>query len=213
MFLTLHSTAPLNLFFFCVFHTEEAKQRKNTKLGTMLKELPSLSTILSAYASISAMAMLIRTILNEMLPERMTNYIFSMIYDFTSAYFSSDFTFIIENRWHAGDNQLFRAAEIYLPTIIGPSSDSLLVGFDESSDPTTPPKRSIPVDCRIKDDFDGMRLEWTLSSIEPKKYYVPTKRFFSLTLMIKNVLCGSRPLSSTRQHLRPWQWSPSLRNS
>ncbi|MBA0653483.1 hypothetical protein Goklo_020654 [Gossypium klotzschianum] len=137
----------------------------------MLKELPSLSTILSAYASISAMAMLIRTILNEMLPERMTNYIFSMIYDFTSAYFSSDFTFIIEDRWHAGDNQLFRAAEIYFPTIIGPSSDSLLVGFDKSSDPTAPPKPSIPVDCRFKDDFDGMRLEWTLSSIEPKKYF------------------------------------------
>ncbi|TYG94663.1 hypothetical protein ES288_A11G206400v1 [Gossypium darwinii] len=163
----------------------------------MLKELPSLSTILSAYASISAMAMLIRTILNEMLPERMTNYIFSMIYDFTSAYFSSDFTFIIENRWHAGDNQLFRAAEIYLPTIIGPSSDSLLVGFDESSDPTTPPKRSIPVDCRIKDDFDGMRLEWTLSSIEPKKYYVPTKRFFSLT-------CNKRDRERVEQRYFPY---------
>lgn len=93
----------------------------------MLKELPSLFTIFSAYASISAMAMLIRTILNEMLPERMRNYVSSMIYDFTSAYFSADFTFIIEDRWHSGDNQiLFRAAEIYLPTVIGPSSDSLL---------------------------------------------------------------------------------------
>ncbi|KAK8270532.1 hypothetical protein V6Z11_D11G201800 [Gossypium hirsutum] len=163
----------------------------------MLKELPSLSTILSAYASISAMAMLIRTILNEMLPERMTNYIFSMIYDFTSAYFSSDFTFIIEDRWHAGDNQLFRAAEIYFPTIIGPSSDSLLVGFDKSSDPTAPPKPSIPVDCRFKDDFDGIRLEWTLSSIEPKKYYVPTKRFFSLT-------CNKRDRERVEQRYFPY---------
>ncbi|PPD99778.1 hypothetical protein GOBAR_DD03184 [Gossypium barbadense] len=147
----------------------------------MLKELPSLSTILSAYASFSAMAMLFRTILNEMLPERMQNYIASKIYDFTAAYFSSDFTFIIEDRWRAGDNQMFRAAEIYLPTIIGPSSDSILVGSDDSSDPTAPPKRSIPVDCRIKDNYDGMRLEWTLSSIDPKKFYVPPKRFFSLT--------------------------------
>ncbi|MBA0770089.1 hypothetical protein Gotri_018763 [Gossypium trilobum] len=147
----------------------------------MLKELPSLSTILSAYASFSAMAMLFRTILNEMLPERMQNYIASKIYDFTAAYFSSDFTFIIEDRWRAGDNQMFRAAEIYLPTIIGPSSDIILVGSDDSSDPTAPPKRSFPVDCRIKDNYDGMRLEWTLSSIDPKKFYVPPKRFFSLT--------------------------------
>ncbi|KAB2004436.1 hypothetical protein ES319_D11G198200v1 [Gossypium barbadense] len=162
------------------FMAEQATQ-KDIALGTMLKELPSLSTILSAYASFSAMAMLFRTILNEMLPERMQNYIASKIYDFTAAYFSSDFTFIIEDRWRAGDNQMFRAAEIYLPTIIGPSSDSILVGSDDSSDPTAPPKRSIPVDCRIKDNYDGMRLEWTLSSIDPKKFYVPPKRFFSLT--------------------------------
>ncbi|KAE8655071.1 P-loop containing nucleoside triphosphate hydrolases superfamily protein isoform 1 [Hibiscus syriacus] len=150
-------------------------------MATMLKELPSLSTLLSAYASISAMAMLIRTILNEMVPERMRNYITSKLYDLTAAYFSSEFVFVIEDRWHAGDNQMFRAAEVYLPTIIGPSSDSILVGFDESSDPMEPPKRSIPVDCTITDDFDGMRLKWSLSSIETKKIYLPNKRFFHLT--------------------------------
>ncbi|KAK8710394.1 hypothetical protein V6N13_145718 [Hibiscus sabdariffa] len=147
----------------------------------MLKELPSLSTLLSAYASISAMAMLIRTILNEMVPERMRNYIASKIYDLTAAYFSSEFTFVIEDRWHAGDNQMFRAAEVYLPTIIGPTSDSILVGFDESSDPMEPPKRGIPVDCKITDDFQGMHLKWTLSSIETKKIFLPNKRFFNLT--------------------------------
>ncbi|KAK8694662.1 hypothetical protein V6N13_072209 [Hibiscus sabdariffa] len=150
-------------------------------MATMLKELPSLTSLLSAYASISAMAMLIRTILNEMVPERMRNYITSKICDLTAAYLSSEFTFVIEDRWHAGDNQMFRAAEVYLPTIIGPSSDSILVGFDESSDPTEPPKRSIPVDCTITDDFRGMRLKWSLSSIESKKYYLPNKRFFHLT--------------------------------
>ncbi|XP_012491622.1 AAA-ATPase At1g43910 [Gossypium raimondii] len=150
-------------------------------MATVWNELPSFSTLLSAYASISAMAMLIRTILNEMVPERMRNYITSKIYDLTAAYFSPEFTFVIEDRWHASDNQMFRAAELYLPTIIGPSSDSILVGFDESSDPTEPPKRSIPVDCTITDDFQGIRLKWTLSSIETKKYYVPNKRFFSLT--------------------------------
>ncbi|PPS10134.1 hypothetical protein GOBAR_AA10501 [Gossypium barbadense] len=150
-------------------------------MATVWNELPSFSTLLSAYASISAMAMLIRTILNEMVPERMRNYITSKIYDLTGAYFSSEFTFVIEDRWHAGDNQMFRAAELYLPTIIGPSSESIVVGFDESSDPRKPLKRSIPVGCTITDDFQGIRLKWALSSIETKKYYVPNKRFFSLT--------------------------------
>ena len=150
-------------------------------MATLLKVLPSLSTLLSAYASISAMAMLIRTILNEMVPERMRNYIASKFSELTSTYFSSEFTFFIEDRWQAGDNQMFRAAEVYLPTRIGPSSDSVLVGSNDSSDPTAPPKRNINVDCTIMDDFEGIRLKWILSSIETKKYYVPIKRYFSLT--------------------------------
>ncbi|XP_021273815.1 AAA-ATPase At1g43910-like [Herrania umbratica] len=150
-------------------------------MATLLKELPSFSALVSAYASISAMAMLIRTMLNEMLPERMRNYVASKFSELTSAYFSSDFTFVIEDRWQAADNLMFRAAEVYLPTRIGPSSDSLMVGSNDSSDPTAPPKRSIPVDCTIMDDFEGMRLKWTFSSIETKKYYIPSKRFFSLT--------------------------------
>ncbi|XVE82555.1 hypothetical protein DITRI_Ditri16bG0014700 [Diplodiscus trichospermus] len=150
-------------------------------MATLMKELPSFSTLLSAYASISAMAMLIRTILNEMVPERMRNYIVSKISDLASTYFSSEFTFVIEDRWQAADNELFKAAEVYLPTRIGPSSDSILVGSNDSADPTAPPKRSIPVDCRIMDDFEGISLKWTFSSIETKKYYIPNKRFFSLT--------------------------------
>ncbi|XVF59689.1 hypothetical protein PTKIN_Ptkin07bG0296100 [Pterospermum kingtungense] len=147
----------------------------------LLKELPSLSTLLSAYASISAMAMLIRTMLNEMIPERMRSYITSKFSELFSAYFSSEFTFIIEDRWQAADNQIFKAAEVYLPTRTGSSSDSLLIGSNDSSDLKAPPERSIPVNCSIMDDFEGMSLKWTFSSIETKKYYAPNKRFFSLT--------------------------------
>ncbi|XP_022751408.1 LOW QUALITY PROTEIN: AAA-ATPase At1g43910-like [Durio zibethinus] len=150
-------------------------------MATLLKELPSFSVLLSAYASISAMVMLIRTILNEMVPRRMRDYIASKFSELTSTYFSSEFTFFIEDRWQASDNQLFRAAEVYLPTRIGPSSDSLLVGFNDSNEPTAPPKRSIPVNCTIMDDFEGIRLEWTFSSIETKKCYVPNKRYFAVT--------------------------------
>ncbi|OMO84491.1 ATPase, AAA-type, core [Corchorus olitorius] len=150
-------------------------------MATLLKELPSFSTLLAAYASISAMAMLIRSILNEMVPEKMRNYIATKFTELISIHFNSDFTFVIEDRWQAADNQIFRSAEVYLPTRVGPSSDSLLVGSNDPNDPTAPIKRSIPPDCTITDDFEGMRLKWSFSSIETKKYYVPNKRYFSLT--------------------------------
>ncbi|XVF62105.1 hypothetical protein PTKIN_Ptkin08bG0190700 [Pterospermum kingtungense] len=84
---------------------------------------------------------------------------------------STEFTFIVEDRWQATGNHIFKAAEVYLSTIIGPSSDSLLIG---SNDPTAPPQRSIPVGCTIMDDFERMSLKWTFSSTQ-------AKRFFSLT--------------------------------
>ncbi|XWS33150.1 hypothetical protein CRYUN_Cryun22dG0054100 [Craigia yunnanensis] len=150
-------------------------------MSSMLKELPSISTLLSIYASVSAMAMLIRTILNEMIPNRIQNYISSKFFYLASRCLSSDFTFIIEERWQAVSNETFRAVEAYLPTRIGPSTDSLLIGSNEPLNPRAPPKQSIPVDCKIIDEFHGMRLEWTLRSIDSKKYFPREKRYFRLT--------------------------------
>ncbi|XVF58780.1 hypothetical protein PTKIN_Ptkin07bG0094000 [Pterospermum kingtungense] len=150
-------------------------------MSSLMEELPSISTLLSIYASVSAMAMLIRTILNEMIPKRIQNYISSKFFDLASRCLSSDFTFIIEERWQAVNNETFRAVEAYLPTRIGPSTDSLLIGSNEPLNPITPPKQSIPVDCKIIDEFHGMHLEWTLRSIDSKKYFPREKRYFRLT--------------------------------
>ncbi|EOX92543.1 P-loop containing nucleoside triphosphate hydrolases superfamily protein [Theobroma cacao] len=147
---------------------------------SLLKELPSISTLLSIYASVSAMAMLIRTICNEVIPKPMRNYISSKVFDLASRCLSSDFTFIIEERWQAVNNETFRAVEAYLPTRIGPSTDSLLIGSNEPLNPRAPPKQSIPVDCKIIDEFQGMRLEWTLRSTDTKKYFPREKRYFRL---------------------------------
>ncbi|KAJ6420148.1 hypothetical protein OIU84_030125, partial [Salix udensis] len=69
-------------------------------MASLLKELPSMTTILSVYASLSGLSMLIRTILNEMIPR---------------------------DRWQAVENETFRAVEVYLPTKVGPSTKSLLL--------------------------------------------------------------------------------------
>ncbi|OMO56220.1 hypothetical protein COLO4_35735 [Corchorus olitorius] len=132
------------------------------------------------------MAMLIRTILNEMIPQQMQNFISSKFFDLASRCLSSDFTFIIEERWQAVNNETFRAVEAYLPTRIGPSTDSLLIGSHEPLNPRSPPKQSIPVDCKIIDEFQGMHLEWTLRSIESKNYFPREKRYFRLSCKKSN---------------------------
>ncbi|KAK8674091.1 hypothetical protein V6N13_112389 [Hibiscus sabdariffa] len=150
-------------------------------MASLLKELPSMSTILAAYASFSAMAMLIRTILNEMIPKPMQKFINSKFSDLVSKYFSSNFTFIVEERWQAVYNETFRAVEVYLPTRIGPTTDKLLIGSNDINNPTSPPKRKIPSDCKIIDEFEGMTLEWRLHVKESEKYYIPDKKTYHLT--------------------------------
>ncbi|XP_022740334.1 AAA-ATPase At1g43910-like [Durio zibethinus] len=150
-------------------------------MASLLKEQPSMSTLLAAYASLSAMAMLIRTILNEMIPKPVQKYIKSKLSDLISNYLSSNFTFIIEERWQAVYNETFRAIEVYLPTRIGPSTDKLLLGSNDHNNPTAPPKRNIPSDCKIIDEFEGITLEWTLHVRESDKYYIPDKKCYHLT--------------------------------
>ncbi|KAJ6288382.1 hypothetical protein OIU76_024382 [Salix suchowensis] len=149
-------------------------------MASLLKELPSMTTILSVYASLSGLSMLIRTILNEMIPRGMRDFIATKFSDFFATYFSSDFTFFIEDRWQAVENETFRAVEVYLPTKVGPSTKSLLLGTSDTNNITAPPKPGIPIDAKVIDFFQGMRFEWTLCEKEAKKYSFRQKRYFQL---------------------------------
>ncbi|KAE8664255.1 putative ubiquitin-conjugating enzyme E2 16 [Hibiscus syriacus] len=83
-------------------------------------------------------------------------------------------------RWQAVYNETFRAVEVYLPTRISPVTDKLLIGSNDINNPTSPPKRKIPSDCKIIDEFKGMTLEWTLYVKESEKYYIPDKKTYHL---------------------------------
>ncbi|GKV49951.1 hypothetical protein SLEP1_g56672 [Rubroshorea leprosula] len=136
----------------------------------MASLLPSTSTLLSAYASLSTAITLIRTILCQMIPNLMRDYLISSkLFESLSLHFSPNFTFIIEDRWQAVDNEVFRAVEVYLPTRISPSSDP------------HNPEQNIAVSCKIIDEFQGMKLEWSLRSIEAKKYFHRESRYIRLT--------------------------------
>ncbi|CAL1391192.1 unnamed protein product [Linum trigynum] len=141
-------------------------------------QLPTMSTLLSLYASLSAVAMIVRTILSDMIPESIREFIYWKASDFFSSYFSRDFTFLIEDHWEAVDNETFRAVQAYLPTMVGPDTGCLLLGHNDNNNILAKAQTGVSVYTRIVDHFQGMKLEWTLNEKEESKssnYYIPKK--------------------------------------
>ncbi|KAK4840644.1 hypothetical protein QYF36_014619 [Acer negundo] len=146
-----------------------------------LGQTSSLSAVLTTYASISAFMMVIRTVLNEMIPRPMREFISSKLSEYLHFNFYNEFTFIVEQRWEAVISETYKAAEVYLPTIIGNSTDSLLVGSNDTRNSTAVPKLAVPVGAKIIDNFEGMRLQWSLHMKEARKYYNSDRKYYHLT--------------------------------
>lgn len=76
---------------------------------------------------------------------------------------------MIEKEWDSVENITFRAAEVYLPTLLsGLSTGNIVVGSSNLKNPEAQPKLGIPIDINITDEFEGIHLEWTLHSVETK---------------------------------------------
>ncbi|KAJ8764380.1 hypothetical protein K2173_006120 [Erythroxylum novogranatense] len=150
-------------------------------MASFFKESPSMSNLLTFYASISTLSMIIRTILNEIVPRRARDFFTKKFIDFFSNYFA-DFTFVIEDRWQAVPNETFRAVEIYLPTRISSDTRSLILGNNDNNNITGLPKSNMPTDSKVIDEFENMRLEWILKEKETNQtFHYSRKRYFNLT--------------------------------
>ncbi|XP_009145056.2 AAA-ATPase At1g43910-like [Brassica rapa] len=152
------------------------------KMASLYNQAPSVSAIFSLYTSFSAIMMLFRTIFNDIVPKRIQDHITGKVVDFFfSSYLPSRFTFVIEKEWDSVENITFRAAEVYLPTLLsGLSTGNIVVGSSNLKNPEAQPKLGIPIDINITDEFEGIHLEWTLHSVETKNSPYE-KRFFHLT--------------------------------
>lgn len=140
------------------------------KMASLYNQAPSVSAIFSLYTSFSAIMMLFRTIFNDIVPKRIQDHITGKVVDFFfSSYLPSRFTFVIEKEWDSVENITFRAAEVYLPTLLsGLSTGNIVVGSSNLKNPEAQPKLGIPIDINITDEFEGIYLEWTLHSVETK---------------------------------------------
>ncbi|CBI37679.3 unnamed protein product, partial [Vitis vinifera] len=89
-------------------------------------QMPSTKTMISAAASLAGSAMLIRSIIRDLIPPELQHYLFSRFRGLLGS-FTSEFTLVIEEFDGFGHNQLFRAAEVYLGSVISPNAQRLRV--------------------------------------------------------------------------------------
>ncbi|GAB4848541.1 hypothetical protein Ancab_003247 [Ancistrocladus abbreviatus] len=130
-----------------------------------LREIPSASSLFSTYASLSASLMLVRSAVNEFVPQPVLRYLHNLAGELFRQT-SNKLTLIIE----AGDgiafNQVYEAAYVYLRTKISPSADRLRV--------TKLPKEnhltvSFEKGEKLNDVFEGIELNWRYVCVESEK--------------------------------------------
>ncbi|KAH7519994.1 hypothetical protein FEM48_Zijuj08G0096600 [Ziziphus jujuba var. spinosa] len=148
-----------------------------------LKDIPtSPSALFAAYASFSASMMLIRSMVNDIVPYELRVYLSLALRSIFNP-LSSDLTLLVDEYCSMTRNQVFDAAEVYLRTKISPSTDRLRVS-------QTPKQKSLTFSIdkgqEVTDTFQNIRIKWRFVCTEPdKNTHSREKRFFNITFKKK----------------------------
>ncbi|CAN6541277.1 unnamed protein product [Malus baccata var. baccata] len=149
------------------------------------KEMPSPSSLFSAYASMAALMMLFRSMANELIPHPVRGYLLSTIrYIFKTH--SPQLTLVIEESNGISRNQVYEAAEIYLCTMISSNTERIRVS-------KSPKWKNLIIRLekgeKLVDFYEGIQLKWRFVCAESqqnnrKDPFSPPrseKRYFKLT--------------------------------
>ncbi|XP_024181166.1 AAA-ATPase At2g18193 [Rosa chinensis] len=143
------------------------------------------SSLFSAYASLTAFIMLVRSIVDQLIPHELRYYIYSAFGRlFTPR--PSDLTLIVDECCGMVQNQIYEAAEVYLRTKVSPLNDRLRVK-------KAPRQKNITVTIEkgeeIKDSFDGININWRFvcsGGENEQNSHAQQKRQFELTVNKKH---------------------------
>lgn len=131
-------------------------------------EIPSAKAVVSAAASVAATAMFVRSISKDFLPKELRHYAVTSFSQFLSR-FSNEATLMIDEYDGLNKNRLFDAAELYVSTIVSPSTKTYRVSLLEK-------EKKISVSLgdqeEIADNFLGIQLNWRLITKQTKPRYV-----------------------------------------
>ncbi|CAK9142037.1 unnamed protein product [Ilex paraguariensis] len=118
--------------------------------------MPSAKTLVSTVASVAASAIVVRSIVRDLVPYELQQYVFSSFRNIFKT-FSSEIVVIIEKYDGLVHNQIYRAAGIYLGTKISPSTQMFKVSMPKKE---TKIKTSMASNQEIIDNFNGVQFKW-----------------------------------------------------
>lgn len=124
----------------------------------------SVSTLFSAYASLAASVMLVRSMANEFIPYELRSYLSSAIH-YLYTPLSTNLTLVIDEYSGITRNQVYDASETYLRTKISSSTDRLRVS-------KTPRQKNFAVAIEkgeeVNDVYENVKLKWRYVCTEPQ---------------------------------------------
>ncbi|KAL9245887.1 hypothetical protein vseg_019486 [Gypsophila vaccaria] len=190
----------------------------------MQAQMPSASSLFSAYASVSALAMLLRSIFHEFIPQPVRTYLLNLVHRLFKPR-TNNLTLVFEdvNATGIGRNHLYDSAELYLSTkITSPSTDRLKISKSPKDKTLT---FRFEKGEQITDHFNDVALHWRFLSQESPKRRTPSEddpnistssleiKFFELTFpkqfkshVIENylphVLATSKSLKDENRNLK-----------
>ncbi|XP_047324182.1 AAA-ATPase At3g50940-like [Impatiens glandulifera] len=150
------------------------------------QNLPSATTLLSAYTTVAASALLAKTVINEVqsmasqiIPQKIQQNLLSKLKSLTGT-LQSHMTLVIDEFAHDGitKNDIFTAADLFLraklATSVSIARAKILKVPDENE-----PSLSVFNGEKIEDFFQGIHVVWELSSVEVEKKNLDYEGIFS----------------------------------
>lgn len=150
-------------------------------------------TVLSTVGSVAATTMVVRTVVNEFLPQELYEYLFFGVKNLFSR-FSNQLTMVIEEFDGLVSNEIYEAAEMYLGNKLSPNTRRVKI-----SKPEKEKQFNIMLERNeeVLDVYSGQKFKWIWLSkqVESKDFYNPRDmnstlrseiRSFELTFHIKN---------------------------
>ncbi|CAL5361734.1 unnamed protein product [Camellia sinensis] len=131
--------------------------------------MPSTKAVISAVASAAATAMVVRSVAKDFIPYEFQQFIAVKVRHFLST-FSNQITLVIDEFDGLNRNHIFHAAEIYLGTIITPSTKRFRVTKLEKE---TKINLSMERNEGLTDTFNGFKLNWQFISKQIPAKHVP----------------------------------------
>ncbi|PWA74768.1 AAA+ ATPase domain-containing protein [Artemisia annua] len=135
-------------------------------INTILQEIPALSSLFSAYASIITTIMLLRTMFDQFLPPQVRRYVIKALKYYWEPKSSDTQTLEFEEKDGRSPNNMFNVAEAYLCTIISLDSKRLRITKKESESHFN---IKFAKSQQIVDSFEGISVTWEYLNEKQKK--------------------------------------------